>query len=129
LGFWNRRTPITLEQRAWHAARWKQTHLHANVTADRQQSCSAETDGTEPATPWRKPGRESVLQIYSHRPLDEKWSVAPYLGLLLISFSPSSCAGWHRGRRAACPTATMEIAPKKEKLGSSSLGFVILASG
>lgn len=79
----------------------------------------------EPGTSWRNTQGPNLS--FRSIPI-EKQSLAPYWGLLLISFSPSSWGGWCQERRAPCPIATVRIAPKKEQLGGSTLGFAILAS-
>lgn len=119
LSHWSRR-------RAWHAGSRHVSVLMSQLTGDNHvlQSRVVQSQGLL----GESPGRQSVLQSCSCGSLVEKQSVASYLGLLLISFSPSSWAGWHQGERADCPTATMKIAPRKEQLGSSCLGFVILAT-
>lgn len=106
-------------------AEGQQANLCANVTADRWQPRCAEAGGTEPGAAWRKARQPGCPAARA-----PCWRAAcgTLSALAHTALSPSSWVGWHQGRRAACPTATMRMVPKKEQLGSSSLGFVTLAT-
>lgn len=122
-----REAAATLEQHsrgtAWHPARWDQANLCAGVRADRCQSRCAEQGRQSRELLGGRPGSQAVPE--PRLPAAEP-AVAACLSHTALS--PSSWVGWHQGRGAAYPTATTKIVPKKEQLGSSSLGFVTLAT-